>query len=109
MHATMFNNKTAKKESMHKNTKGKLKDRACMQPCSTTKPPRKKACTKTQKESSKTEHACRHTSNHVQQQQQQQKTPRKKACTQTQKKVQRIHEFFMLIFQTKLVVTFKLS
>jgi hypothetical protein len=40
MHATMLNNKTAKKESMHKNTKGKLKDRACMhaykQPCSTT-------------------------------------------------------------------------
>jgi hypothetical protein len=80
MHATMFNNKTAKKETMHKNTKGKLKDRTCMhaykQPCSTT-------TTK--------------------------KTPRKKACTQTQKKVQRIHEFFMHIFQSKLVVTFKLS
>jgi hypothetical protein len=40
MHATMLNNKTAQKESMHKNPKGKLKDRACMhaykQPCSTT-------------------------------------------------------------------------
>jgi len=64
--ATMFNNKTTKKESMYKNPKGKLKERACMQPCSTTKPSRKKACTKTQKESSKTEHACMHTSNHVQ-------------------------------------------
>ncbi len=33
LHATMFNNKTTKKESMYKNPKEKFKERACMQPC----------------------------------------------------------------------------
>jgi hypothetical protein len=81
MHETMLNNKTAKKGKHAQKHKRKAQIQSM--------------------------HACiqatMFNNNH------QKKRPRKKACTQTQKKVQRIHEFFMHIFQTKLVVTFKLS
>ncbi len=61
--------KNTKKEKNAQKLKRKAQSETYMQPCSITRPPRKKAFTKTQKESSKREHAC----NHVQQQNRQER------------------------------------
>jgi hypothetical protein len=101
LHVIMFNN--TKKESIYKNPKGKLKERACMQPCSTTKLPRKKAYTKTQKESSKTKHACMHTSNHVQQQQQQKKHQERKHAHKYKRKYKEFMNSSCISFKPNLL------